>query len=298
MTRKNKIIIILVFIFIILPVLFFTIEPYLENKNDVYSSYIKPGIKVSRFQIKNITKEATDMDLNLLIDNPLPASIRLDKLSYKIFIGDTEIVGSKYPDTISIKSNDESLITLPIIIKNEKLLDESNKLKNKKTDTTEYRITGDALVSFLWFKDRPYHFDYSKNLPLYIVPEIEIKKIKLKKLGLKQSRILLTVQIRNFNTFPYMFEKTSYDIKVNGDHLASGKMDNTITIPPRSTIDLDMFVDVSISGAVETQIDYWFYASDTEYALVLESTIVAEDNVIKDSKIVVEAKGILKDLKD
>ncbi|MDX2422192.1 MAG: LEA type 2 family protein [Amphritea sp.] len=250
---------------------------------------------MSRFQIKNITKQTTDMDLNLLIDNPLPVSIKLDKLSYKILIGATEIVERKYPDTISIKSNDKSLITLPIIIKNEKLLDESNKLKKKKTDTTEYRITGDALVSFLLFKDCPYYFDYSKNLPLYIVPEIEIKKIKL---GLKQSIILLIVQIRNFNTSPYMFKKTSYDIKANGDHLASGKIDNTITIHPRSTIDLDVFADVSTSGAVETQIDYWFDASDTEYALVLESTIVAEDTVIKDSKIIVEAKGVLKDLKD
>lgn len=298
MIKKNKIIVILMFIFILVPVLFFTIKPYLMNKNDVYSSYIKPGIEVSRFQIKNITKQTTDMDLNLLIDNPLPVSIKLDKLSYKILIGATEIIESKYPDTISIKSNDKSLITLPIIIKNEKLSDESNKLKNKKTDTTEFRITGDALVSFLLFKDWPYHFDYSKNLPLYIVPEIEIKKIKLKKLGLKQSRILLTVQIKSFNTFPYMFKKTSYDIKVNGYHLASGKIDNTITIPPRSTIDLDVFADVSTSGAVETQIDYWFDASDTEYALVLESTIVAEDTVIKDSKIIVEAKGVLKDLKD
>ncbi len=97
-------------------------------------------------------------------------------------------------------------------MKNEKLTNVLKKLENKKADSTDYKIEGNANISFLIFKNKPYQFSFSKRLPLYIIPKLTVEKISFKKVGLKHSEIVLSVQIENPNVFPYNFKQTSYKI--------------------------------------------------------------------------------------
>lgn len=138
----------------------------------------------------------------------------------------------------------------------------------------------------------------SKILPLYIVPKVKVEKIKIKEFGFKHSQIILTIEIDNPNVFPYNFKETSYKIKIDNDQLVSGTIDNTINIPAKGKTIINLPADVSLNEAIETGFDSWFNSANTEYSLFFNTKIVADDSAIKDSQVILEAKGILEDLKE
>jgi len=269
---------------------------YWRVSKQAYPTY-KPRIEMSYFKVKKFTKDSTDMDMILLVRNPLPFKLLLGNLSYNIYIGGVEVIESKYPASINIEAEDSSLLKFPVIMKNEKLTEILNKLKKQGVDSTEYKIEGNADLNFLLLKNTPYHFNFSKKLPLYIIPKLAVEKIRVKKIGLKHTQLLINCSIHNRNVFPYNFKETVYEIKINGSHLVDGKIDSTINIPAHSKVEITLPADVSLIKALEAGFDSWFKSATTEYDLYFAAKIVADDNAIKDSKVILEAKGKLKDLK-
>jgi LEA14-like dessication related protein len=289
-----RIIFILVFLFIGVSILLW----YISRKNETYPTFFKPRIELIHYKVKKLTHDSIDMDMELLINNPLPIGIKMDSLRYKIYIGGVEVIKSKHPKSIVLRGNESSSITLPVIIKKEQLTGTLKKLQNKNIDSTEYKISGSADVSILIFKNHSYHFNYSKILPVFVIPRVKVVNYKIEKLGLKHSRLLLNVQIENDNGFPYAFKETSYNIEMDHDHLASGKIDSTINVIANGRTMVNIPVDLSLAEALETKYDSWFHSSTTKYYVLFKAKIVSENNSIEDSRLIMEAKGTLKDLKE
>lgn len=137
MKKSNKKIVILIVVVIILLILFFALKWYNKEKKEAYPTFFKPRVEMSLFKIKKITQDITDMDMKLLIDNPLPIGIQLDSLRYKIYIGGVEVIESTYPKTIHLEANDSSYISFPVIMKNKQLQEILKKLENQNIDSTE-----------------------------------------------------------------------------------------------------------------------------------------------------------------
>jgi LEA14-like dessication related protein len=287
-----------VFILLLMAAMYVAIKYYKTKQRDPDHTLIKPRMELSHFIIKDITKESTNMEMRFQIDNPLPASVKMENLEYTISIAGVDVIKSKYTESITIEANDNSRITLPIIVKQEKLIKVLKELENSGIDSTEYNISGNAYFSFSFIKNKHRKFNFSKRLPVFIIPETKVGKIEVEKLGLNNTKLIVNVKIENKNSFPFQFNKTEYLFSVEGDELASGVMDQVITIPANGYSELTIPANVSFKEAMETMFDSWFRAGRTEYALNLETTIMSDNKSINNSKMVLVATGNLKDLKE
>jgi hypothetical protein len=89
-----------------------------------------------------------------------------------------------------------------------------------------------------------------------------------------------------------------YHFNVEGDELNSGALEQMISIPAKGYSDFTIPANVSLMEAVETMFDSWFRAGRTEYSLYLKTIIVSENRSVNNSKLILEATGNLRDLKE
>lgn len=249
-------------------------------------------LKINRF-----AQDSVNMDMKLLIDNPLPVGVKLDDLNFKFYIAGVEVVKSRYEKTIDLDGSDRSFILLPVTLYKEKLTAILKKLENKNVDSTEYRVEGTTNISVLGIKKNSWQFNFSKILPLFIIPKPAVEKISLDKLRWKHSRLVITLSVENGNAFPMRFKETKYSVKMDNDRLASGQIDSIINIPAKGTGVVEIPSDVSIGQAIEALYDNWFHSSTTHFEMNLETKIVSDDNSIKDSQVIWVIRGNLKDVK-
>jgi len=297
MKKSNKRIWLGILILILLVISYIAFRYYAAKKEDPYHTFLKPRVEMTRFVVKKLTRESADMDMRVIIDNPLPVSVRMDSLQYKIYIGGVEVMKSTYPKNVNIKSNGNSEIVLPVFVKTKKLENVLLKLEKEKVDSTDYTISGSALISFLTFKDKPYEFTFTRRAPAYIIPKLVVEKIKVEKLRLKHSKILIKVTIVNSNNMAFDFKQTHYKMQMDKDHLIEGSLEEVVHIPARGKVTIDLISDLSLKEALEAGFDYLLNASNTDYSLYFETKIVSDNKSIKDSQFIMEATGKLKDLK-
>ena len=105
-----------------------------------YNDTLKPRLELSRFDFTNISEEKIDLTMYLLIDNPLPVSLKASKINYTIYIADTPVIEDQYKKGIDIASGDSSLIELPVSIISKKLSGVLETLDKKNIDSTTYKI--------------------------------------------------------------------------------------------------------------------------------------------------------------
>lgn len=267
-----------------------------SSKVDPYATFIKPRLELSSFQIKTMRKEQTTMDMKYLIDNPAPIGFQVDSLQYKILIAGQEVMQSSYPKSIALESNDSSLITLPLTIYNQKLTEILKKLENQKVDSVEYKIEARLFTDIAFLKNQPINLEFAKKLPLYKIPEAKLQHVKVEKLGLNRTKLLLTVQLENPNVFDYKFKETAFQINIDKDKLAEGRVDQAINIPAGQKESIDIPLEVDVKEVGETAFNLLFKPNEVDYYFAFKTELVADKNTFKDSKVVMEDRGKLKDL--
>jgi hypothetical protein len=155
-----------------------------------------------------------------------------------------------------------------------------------------------ASISFLGFKNRPYEFSITRRFPVFIIPKITVLDLKLKKFGLRHTKMVATIQIENPCALLYRFRETSYKMNIDTSRLVSGTIDSAIVIPAFGKTVIDIPADISIAQGIEGLFDNWFRSGTTGYTLWMETRLISEHDIIKDSKMIIEAGGTLKDLKE
>ena len=113
-SRSKKGFILLLLLLLIIS--YFAYRWYQQKKNDTEAGLFKPDVQMSIIKINSITPETTDMEIKLLIDNPIPAGVTMRNLKYKIYIAGTEVMHSTYGETVTLKGNDSSFISLPVLV--------------------------------------------------------------------------------------------------------------------------------------------------------------------------------------
>ncbi|HYG39325.1 MAG TPA: LEA type 2 family protein [Cytophagales bacterium] len=286
----------LIFLIGVVVLIFFGINWYKEQKKDPYTTFIKPRVELANFQIKTMTRQKTEMNMNMLIDNPSPIGFKINNLKYKIYIVDTEVMKSTYSKAIKLEGNDSSLISLPVTVYNEKLIRKLEELENKNLDSVNYKIKGQFFTNIPFLKGEPIDFEMEKRLPLYKIPKAKFEKLKIEKLGLNNTKVIIQTKIENPNVFPFKFKETIFKVNIDKDELMKGNIDTVVNIPAKGKVDLNLPAEISIKEVGETAFEMLLKPGDVDYSFYLETKLVSEDNSLKNSLITMEGQGKLQDL--
>jgi LEA14-like dessication related protein len=288
----------IIFLALILLIAVYFIKWYRNSQNQKYPTTLLPRIELTVINIKEITKERTTMDEALLIKNPFPFTLNLDSINYVIYINQKSVVTSEYKKSIHLKGNDSTMITLPVVIKNEALIGILKKLEANHIDSADYTIEGKVFLKLPVLKDKYYKFNYTMRLPSLVIPDVKISKIKISRLGIKHTHLTFAAKINNPNVFSINFRHMKYRINLNKDTLATGEIDSLISIKAKSEVTINVPVDLSIKEAAGGVYDYILKSDNTTYFFWMSAVIVSEYNSIKNSKMIIENNGTLKEIKE
>ena len=260
---------------------------------------LKPRLEMGNITITNIDDNKINMNVKLLIDNPLPVGFRAKRLNYTVLMANTPIVEDSYEKAIEIKSGDSTYVTLPVNVLIDKLTTVLKTLDKKDIDSTTYTVRSTFDLDVPILGERTFKTTITKRLPTFYLPEIKIEDIDLGKVGLKRTDVATKVSILNKNKFPFNFTDTHYSVTIDGKQIAEGDQREPILIKAQATM-LVVFPMTMKPGQLLSLVDEMLFEKETTpYVVNFRVKLIDKEGsaMFSNSKLNTQIKGTLADFK-
>ncbi|MBO0935219.1 LEA type 2 family protein [Fibrella sp. HMF5335] len=267
------------------------------SEGGAYDGTLKPRLELSRFDLSDVSDEAVKLNMYLLIDNPLPVSFTAKKVDYTIFINNEEVMKSAYEKTISVKSQDSTLVTLPARLEVKKLTSLLKRLEAKGIDSADYRVVSIFALDVPIAGERTFTNTLSKRMPAYHIPEFKIIDIDLGKLGLKTTDVAAKIECRNKNKFPFEIRDTHYSVTIDGKPIAEGDQPQPIRIRAQANTPFVLPTTVKPGQSLGLLPKMLFNKKDTKVEVAFRCKMIdrSKNPMFDGSKFVSTIRGTLAD---
>lgn len=278
---------------------------YLRLKNErastgkPYDNTLSPRLELSRFDITDIDEEAINLNMYLLIDNPLPVGFKAHQVDYTVYIANTPIVVDSYKKPIEVRSGDSTVVALPAKLLSKKLNSVLDSLYAKHVDTTTYTLRTTFALDLPILGKETFAVTSSKRAPTYYVPTFKVTDIDFGPLNLKSQDIAARVAITNRNKFPYNIVDTHYSVTINGKQIAEGDQPEPILVKADATTPVVFPVTGKPGKTLSVLPKMLFDKKDTPYEVAFRCKIIDKKGnlAFKNSKVVTTIRGTLDDFK-
>jgi LEA14-like dessication related protein len=275
----------------------------LKNKaaaeGGAYDNTLKPRLEMSTLEITDIDDDRINMNVKMLIDNPLPVGFNARRLSYTILMANTPIIENTYENPISIQSGDSTFVTLPMTVLNKKLMQVLKTLDRKDIDSTTYTIRSRFDLDVPILGERTFSPTITRRLPTFYLLQIKVEDIDLGKLGLKQTDVAAKVAITNKNKFPFTFTDTHYTVSIDGKEIADGDQPEPILIKKQATTPVVFPVTVKPGQSLGLLPKMLFNKKDTPFLVTLRCKLIDKNGSpsFQNSKMHTVIRGTLADFR-
>ena len=268
-----------------------------EAEGGAYDGTLKPRVELSRFDFENITDDEITMNMYILLDNPLPIALEGSNVDYSFYINDQELVKEAYQKVVKVKAQDSTVIALPAKLKAKKMTALLEDLDKRKVDSANYRLRISFDMNVPILGEKKIHFDQTRRLPTYHIPEFKVENLDLGKFGFNNMDVAAKVNIINKNKFPYNITDTHYTITVNGKQIIEGDQPEPIRVAKESKTPVVFPLTVKTGKAIGLIPKVLFDKKDTPVEVVFRCKILDKNNnpMFQHSKFVTTVKGTLAD---
>ena len=296
MTHRSKISTLLIIILLLLIAVGVAFYFY-KSKNANPVSGLKPRVEMSISKVTHITDSTMDMSLKLLIDNPLPVGINLKNFRYLVKMNGVKIIESEYADSLEVKANDSTMVTLPTQINVKKLAAISKKSAAAGEDSADYHFEAALHLEKPILGKDTLQIDQDKRLPLIHLPKVEMEDFDIEKFRLSNSDISIKLKLINQNAFPVEFRDPSYVFDLGKQKgLAKGSVKGTTKVKAKSTQIFEIPVEVGMGKALKTAGALIFKGKSLPFKMYFKCKLVSENDMMTNSDMSMIMQGELKDL--
>ncbi|UFH54161.1 LEA type 2 family protein [Spirosoma sp. KNUC1025] len=270
-----------------------------ESTGKPYDNTLKPRLELTRFNITNVAEEAINMEMYLLIDNPLPIGFKAHQMDYTVYIADTPVVKDSYKKAIEIKSGDSTLLALPVKILAKTMTQVLKTLERKGIDSTTYKVRSSFALDVPILGEKTFAITMERRLPTFYLPEIKIEDIDFGPLGLKRTDVAAKVNITNKNKIPFNISDAHYTVTIDGKEIADGHQPDPILIKAQATTPVIFPVTARPGKTLSVLPKMLFDKKDTPYLVTFRCKLIDKkgDLAFKDSKFASTIRGTLDDFK-
>ncbi|MFD1139968.1 LEA type 2 family protein [Larkinella insperata] len=270
-----------------------------ENEPSAYKDTLKPRLEMSTLEITSIDDDRIRMNVKMLIDNPLPVGFKAKRLNYTVLMANTPIVEDAYEKPIEVKSGDSTLVTLPVVVINKKLMTVLKTLDRKDIDSTTYTIRSQFDLDVPILGERTFTQTITRRLPTFYLPKIKVDDLDLGKLGLKETDLAAKVSITNENRFPFNFTDTHYTVSINGKQIAEGDQPESILIKKQATTPVVFPVTIKPGQTLGLLPKMLFDKKDTPFLVTLRCKLIDKsgNSAFNNSQMNTVIRGTLADFK-
>ena len=267
------------------------------QKADPGAPFFTPTMELANITITKLTREQVDMTMDVVLDNPLPFGFSLDSFTFVMAIAGKEVVRSIYPDPLQLDGYGQTTVSMPITTKQELLLGTLKELDAEGVDSVVYGVDVDFTKSFPLIGERPLSFHLERYLPLFILPEVEVKDLQVQKVGLKETRMDLVLELSNENDGSVAIRNTKVVLRVGEDRVLSTHVDSVICIPAKDKVDIAIPLRIDLGEALGTLMKF-LIKPGTAYQFELDAIVVSDSPTTNGTAIHVQRDGVLKELKE
>jgi LEA14-like dessication related protein len=257
---------------------------------------LKPGLSVAAISIKDIDDDKIKMNARIVLKNPLPLEITTHKLDYQLLIDGRPILKNSYDKSITIKSNDSSLIEMPMDILIKPLASVLKKLDKQKADSADYTLRATIALNMPMGRQRKFDFNETKRLPAFRLLKVKPEDLDIEQLQWKKSILNMDVVIENPNLFPLKMKDVQYAVTVGKNLAMDASIKGLTDIPAKSTVKVP--VQMEIENKEMGKLMWRTLTKDeTPFAADFVCKIVSDNQMLNNSKMAVRTNGKLGDLK-
>lgn len=268
-----------------------------KEKNENPVSGLKPRVEMGVGRINAFTDSTIDLTLDLMIHNPLPMEFDVREFGYLVKMDGTTVVENDYPESVTVRSRDSTVITLPSRLKIKKLT-EINKLAPADSDSADYEF-----VALLGLKNPILGQDtlrltQKRRLPRYQLPSVQVVGFDLDKFRLDQSKVVIQLSFKNNNAFPLEFKNPTYSIDLGSQTaLARGGTEGITKVKGQSQEMYEVPLTISMGDLLKASGEMLFQGQSLPFTLHFSCTLASQNEMFSNSDVRLIIEGQMKDLK-
>ncbi len=291
----KKILLTLLSLFIAIIATFFTWRyvGYARDK-DPYKTFLMPRVELSKIEITSITNEKIEITAKIVIENHIPLSFTAESLQYVIYIDSVDVIKDHYKKSVTLKSDADSWISLPVTILKHDLTAVLEDNKQKNVDSVEYRLKA-SFFTQIFFKKK-FNVNIERLLPLIYIPEVKADHIKINALNFSRAAIHLVISINNQNEFPFEAKNLAYGFSIENNKWIKGTIPGITDIKAKSVTELRIPIRISFKEVGETLFDLLKKGNKVKYELHLTFRSESENDMLKNSQVIMVSSGTVNSL--
>ncbi|MGZ5282209.1 MAG: LEA type 2 family protein [Bacteroidia bacterium] len=181
------------------------------------------------------------------IYNPNNIEVHTDSMRFKIYIDGKLYSTGRRIEGFTLKANDTSVLEIPYTFDMGKFFEEFEKTQK---DSGLHRIEGELFVDIWKFNSVRIPFSYEKNSPVFKASKAEILKVKLQKLGLKETILETTIRLDNPNDIAISSEHVSYSFLIEDEIIAEGAIPRDKFLPKEDALEFTFPIILNMKEAL------------------------------------------------
>lgn len=254
-----------------------------------HAETVKPTAKLTDARLAAIDFQKADLVFDLAIDNQNPIPINLAGLNYDLKIEDHSLVSGVAAQGLEIKPAAVSTVQLPVSLK----FDDLRKLPGElwQRDNFSYRLDTQFVVDLPIIGNYAIPVSKTGELPVPKLPEIKIKGIQVKKLGLKTTELVAQVQIDNPNAFDLSFRELDYQLNINQQQWGQGSIRKGGSIPEKGSGTIDIPVKLDMMNVGQTAYRLLSSGNPLEYHLKGGITVDTGIELLRNYQLPLDVSG-------
>lgn len=270
-----------------------------KEKNGNPVSGLKPRIEMGVARISAITDSTLNLNLDLLVHNPLPVGLDIKNMAYTVKMGETTIVEDEYAKPFMVEARDSSTISVAAQLNLLKLIKEINEQDRLGNDSVDYQMEGTLHLSKPFLGKDTLRLSKDVRMAVYHLPEIEVLGFDLEKFRLNKSDIILKLKLTNKNSFPLEFRNPTYSINVGKqDQLLKGSTQGGTLVKANSTDTYEIPFKLDMGDLLKTAGQLLFQGKDLPFKLNFKCTLKSSNEMVNNSTLNYIVDGKLKDLEE
>jgi LEA14-like dessication related protein len=267
-----------------------------KSKPDAVTG-LKPHIEMSIARISDVTDSTIKMELKTLVYNPLPVGMHLKNINYVVKMNGKTIIEDHYDKPLEVKATDSSLLTLPAKVKIRNLRLEGDETAAKGQDSADYNFKTILHFEKSFLGKDSLVLDIDKRLPLYRIPMIKMAGYDFKKLGLKESDIVVKIEVTNLNPFSLEFQDPVYAMDLGKQkRFAEGAVQGITKVKSKTKDIYEIPLSVSLGKVIKAGGQMIGKGKELPFTFYFKSKIKSESEVLNGSDMNLIMDGELKDV--
>jgi LEA14-like dessication related protein len=203
--------------------------------------------------------------------------------------------GRKGKPTV-LKGKDVSRMQIPVTLDLSKI---KNAVKTSQQDCVDVKMVMN-LYARLPLAEGTQKIPVNMTKRVYVpkLPKIEVADIDMEHLGLKKGEAIVNLEITNYNPFPVIIRRITYDFRISDDMQVQGVEEKDVSFKTRGTEMMPIRVKFEPKGLPKVGYKTLFRAKKTPYTLKGTLVVAAGENNPKDMTMRFNSNGTLKELKN